>query len=673
MEKATMKKNRAAVLAGLVILACGAHAQPARRQEIDMQAAIRAETVDGDLQGAIRQYNAIVSRFGKTDPSVAARALVRLGQCYEKLGDAQARQVYQQVLTRFAEQAESVKAAQTRLAALGGRGSGQPQTRMLWDAAPNWAMGPSSLDGRWIAHPDVNGRRGLAVRDLVAGESRVLKQAEREGANTSIISPDGKSVAFYWWQSDGTQGSPADLSIRIIGSDGARERLLHQVGKKPGYWIYFYSWSPDGRWIAAQELGRETSSPAVLISTVNGERRPLRVREWMFGAKFSPDGQWLAVDEAMPKSPVRRIVLFPAGQPDSDAIPLVDNAELIDWTPDGKSILFSRDRNDVREMFLLPVERGKAAAEPRRLTVPLDASERPVRITASGAFQYQSVRKDLDGLVAEIDPATANLGKTIFNRPAQVLGKEQGGARISPDGKRVFFTMPRKAILIRSLAGGSEHTVTPQMTAYQEIAWAGDGNSLLAVGWGNHGGGVYRIDALSGATELLTAKTVRTPLNLTPAADGSSLFFSHAHVLYGIEPATGALRTFSMKGTERIVDLRLSRDGRSLAALRGSSVDIVDIASGQARSLALPETCWSGDWSPDGQAVLATCGGWNRPTKLLRIPVDGGAPVQSQLAAFFHYLRLSPDGRTVSLTRYSERRQLWSLENFLPAPQAAAK
>src|SRR4030042_2480427 len=54
-----------------------------------LRAAIEKEEVDGDLQGAIDLYKQIVAKHGDSRV-IAAKALLRLGGCYEKLGEKKA-------------------------------------------------------------------------------------------------------------------------------------------------------------------------------------------------------------------------------------------------------------------------------------------------------------------------------------------------------------------------------------------------------------------------------------------------------------------------------------------------------------------------------------------------------------------------------------------------------
>jgi hypothetical protein len=101
------------ILSGILLLssASGAASTP----ELALRAAIQKEAVDGDLEGAIRMYAAIAE---SGNPVIAAQALLRMGSCYEKLGDPKARTAYERVIVQFASQKEAVREARDRLAAL---------------------------------------------------------------------------------------------------------------------------------------------------------------------------------------------------------------------------------------------------------------------------------------------------------------------------------------------------------------------------------------------------------------------------------------------------------------------------------------------------------------------------------------------------------------------------
>jgi len=85
--------------------------------EIQLQAAVNKATVEGDLKGAILDFQKILNTPGVSRP-VAANALLHLGQCHEKLGSAEARSSYERVLKDFADQGDVVRQARERLATL---------------------------------------------------------------------------------------------------------------------------------------------------------------------------------------------------------------------------------------------------------------------------------------------------------------------------------------------------------------------------------------------------------------------------------------------------------------------------------------------------------------------------------------------------------------------------
>ena len=61
-----------ALAASVLLFAGGLTAQKTDSAQALLRTAIDKATVDGDLAGAIKQYQAIVDKYGKTDRSVAA-------------------------------------------------------------------------------------------------------------------------------------------------------------------------------------------------------------------------------------------------------------------------------------------------------------------------------------------------------------------------------------------------------------------------------------------------------------------------------------------------------------------------------------------------------------------------------------------------------------------------
>jgi tetratricopeptide (TPR) repeat protein len=82
-----------------------------------IEAARKTAVVDGDLESAIRQYEAIIETYAKTDRTAAATALVRMADGYQKLGRAaESEAAYERVVREFSDQSEAVSEARAHLA-----------------------------------------------------------------------------------------------------------------------------------------------------------------------------------------------------------------------------------------------------------------------------------------------------------------------------------------------------------------------------------------------------------------------------------------------------------------------------------------------------------------------------------------------------------------------------
>src|SRR4249920_2536037 len=94
MRHLNLQKTLVITIAAAAILA----AQNGRSPEVQLKAAQNKEQVEGDLKGAIELYKKLIQTKDRT---VAAKALAALGQCYEKLGNAEARSTYERLLKEF--------------------------------------------------------------------------------------------------------------------------------------------------------------------------------------------------------------------------------------------------------------------------------------------------------------------------------------------------------------------------------------------------------------------------------------------------------------------------------------------------------------------------------------------------------------------------------------------
>jgi tetratricopeptide (TPR) repeat protein len=88
---------------GAILLAAHTPAQRAQSAEAQLGHALHQEEVEGNLEAAVAMYKKILADFPDSRP-VAARALLQMGRCYEKLGQDQARNAYERLLREYGDQ-----------------------------------------------------------------------------------------------------------------------------------------------------------------------------------------------------------------------------------------------------------------------------------------------------------------------------------------------------------------------------------------------------------------------------------------------------------------------------------------------------------------------------------------------------------------------------------------
>lgn len=105
-----------------------------------------------------------------------------------------------------------------------------------------------------------------------------LPPAPLDNADSAVLSPDGKYVAFT------TRAQPKTLAIAAVGSRTATEIVTLPDD------AYFseIGWAPDGRAVAYEVLGRSDDLFLVHFPPTGGE--PRNLGHWYQGFSFSPDG-----------------------------------------------------------------------------------------------------------------------------------------------------------------------------------------------------------------------------------------------------------------------------------------------------------------------------------------------------------------------------------------------
>ena len=190
-------------------------AQAPRAIEAQLKAAQHKEEVEGDLKGAIEQSRIV--RSG--DRALEARALIRMAECYRKLGDKESRTIYEQVVRQYSDQHEAVALARRRL-------NGAPYAapprgdRAVW-TGPNVATVRTSIAG-WPFHNVRRLDRRRPGRSRRRGEYR--SRVDHGGRANKVRAVRGAIDDLARWQTGGVFLVQREGSSRTSDQTTARKR-----------------------------------------------------------------------------------------------------------------------------------------------------------------------------------------------------------------------------------------------------------------------------------------------------------------------------------------------------------------------------------------------------------------------------------------------------------------
>ncbi len=701
--------RKATILVATIVLAALSAADTGAQSGYDLfQQALVKERAEGNLDEAIKLYQRIVREYA-SDRTLAAKALIELGQCYEKLGNTEARKAYERVLRDYADQEEMATQARTRLAALtqpASPGNGSSLVaRRIW-AGPEAEIWHTSFspDGRSYYYVDWE-TGDLAVRDLSTGEKRRLTNKgswneSTEFALSSTLSPDGRQLAYTWFKTD------LFYELRLMGLNGSTPRVLY--GNKDVEYLDPAGWTPDGKYILANFSRSDRTNQIVLVSVADASVRVLKTLDWRYPLKMSlsPDGRTIAYD-FQPREDSENRDIFLLATDGSREVPLVQhpaNDLMPVWTPDGERVVFLSDRGGTMGIWAIQVADGKPQGS-AELIRPDTGPSLLMGFTRNGALYYGTETGTSDVYIAALDAKTGKVAGPPTKAIERFVGSNSG-PDWSPDGQSLAYVSVRervtagggygsRVITVRLLKTGEERELSVKVHGPRiRACWSPDGLSFLVTGEDNKGrDGVYHIDAQTG--DLAPVKRADPGEHFRQAvwsSDGTAIFYVHVDK-GGDSVQMKDLQTGREKELYRAASpayvggIAISPDGRQLAlsatqpATRSDILKVMPTAGGEPRELLKvrdPEYLGSGvggrlAWTPDGRAILFVKGSPQKHTdELWQIPAEGGEPQELGLGMnVLNNIRFHPDGRRIAFSAGYNEAEVWAMENFLPVLKSA--
>ncbi len=648
--------------------------------EARLQAAINKETVEGDLKAAIELYKPLAASSNRV---VAAKALLRMGQCYERLGDAESRKAYERIVAQFPDQKDVVAEARKRL---GARGAAAPVETGLVERHV-WTFPPSNYT--WVSRVTADGRLvavaapmkdllRVYLLDLATGQERTV--AENTNCATVVVAPDIRQVACGW-MADGTGRS----EIRVIQVGDGSMRTIWR-GEGPANRID--DWSPDGKYILARtwkRVGGNSDWDMVLVSVADGSVKVLKAgggvgagNDGSSQPRFSPDGRYIVHPAARTGADGKPVLgyrgtlhIMPAAG-DTEA-PLVQGAASeADWSPawtaDGKRIVFLSTRSGVAAVWAVAVVNGKPQGEPERLKVRADGDSFGLLGFARDGTLY-GLRPVFaaDVLLAEVDPG----GGKVVVEPKRVnqthVGMAAGAVSWSLDGRWVAYNSilnsETTTLVVHDLKTGEDRDLVSTKFSPSRAGWFPGGQSLLV--------GNKRIDVTSGRQESIPGLDFkRDNLSATSVGlshDGKSAYYSvddddaansggwftlhlirqdvqtgQKRELYRTTSPARALSSIAVSPDDRLVAFSETRaNGKGV-------VKVISAEGGEAREVFAKSS--GVGWGADGRHVMLIDAGTDGNGEFLWVPVAGGParPTGLRCGGRAWGFAVHPDGRRVA-------------------------
>ncbi len=456
-------------------------------------------------------------------------------------------------------------------------------------------------------------------------------------------SPDGQKIAFV----RRTRETCEILSVPSIG--GSAQRMAECGSLDAGK----ISWSPSGAELAFSVPSAGGPLRLEALDLSRGSRRALTSPPpGSVGdeeASFSPDGKTISFLRSLSDG-VSDIYTVPAAG-GSESRVTEENRSITgaDWSPDGRSLIFSSSRAGLFSLWKIPAAGGepllvagggskmKHPSTARRVnSVAYENWHYEVnlwRVPLSGETSRPGTRLTFAGDEWEFDPEYSPDGSRIAyvstksgadevwttdrngGSPSQLTsfgGPRLGMPRWSPDGRKLVFTArPQGQADLYSIdsSGGSPIRLTTTPGDEASPSWSRDGRSIYFASRRSGGWEVWRMPSAGGEAVRVTLHGGHTAYE---SGDGAWLYFSRADSpgIWRMPTGGGAEeRVLALLAPNCGEDWRVTARGIYFRVDRGEAPPLVQMwafgASGPVTVASLEEQAWDGfTVSPDGSSIV---------------------------------------------------------------------
>ena len=191
------------------------------------------------------------------------------------------------------------------------------------------------------------------------------------------------------------------------------------------------NWSRDGKTLIFNRDGKLWSVAAVPVGGTLAVASPIDIgdaTDCTGSHGLSPDGKWLAMTCTMPDYPGRRVYIMPAGGGSPRTVTANPDSYFHSWSPNGKTILFTRPSHGALNIYSIPADGGPETA----LTTGTGVSDDPDYSPDGQRIYFNSDRAG--GMqIWRMRPDGSHPEQVTFDE------KRNWTAHPSPDGKSILI------------------------------------------------------------------------------------------------------------------------------------------------------------------------------------------------------------------------------------------
>jgi len=390
-----------------------------------------------------------------------------------------------------------------------------PQTLPL-TTYPGEELDPAlSPDGRYVAFSRLRTLEDsvdLYIKDIDLGTLRRVT-ADPASDRSPAWSPDGKHLAFM-------RQSAQQTSLYMVAASGG---LVQKLTDLDCHCTPSLAWSPDGQWLAyADPAPSDTARSLFLFSLHTRQKQQLTTPPAGYGdghPKFSPDGRMLAF--AREHKGMAALYLLDLETRKARRLTTASFfSQGLDWTPDGKHILFVSQGN----LWRVPIAGGSPAwiaTSGMYITQPTVAHQAKRLVYTQTVFDTNIWRASLAPAPDGSSSVTRLVASTRIDRAPQ----------FSPDGQRIAFMSDRgghceiwisardgtNAIRVAAVKSSCMSTTVPR--------WSPDGGALVFTGYLEGNGDLYIVSSEGGLLRQLT-DTPSEEVVPSWSSDGQWIYFA---------------------------------------------------------------------------------------------------------------------------------------------------